>query len=29
MEYIKINSLSLRNFKGVRNAEYEFGDLRT
>lgn len=27
MEYIKINSLSLRNFKGVRNAEYEFGDL--
>lgn len=27
MKYIKINSLSLRNFKGVRNAEYEFGDL--
>lgn len=27
MKYIKINSLSLRNFKGVRNAEYGFGDL--
>ena len=27
MKYIKIDSLSLRNFKGVRNAEYEFGDL--
>ena len=27
MKYIKIDSLSLRNFKGVRNAEYEFGNL--